>query len=389
MFHFVADKRGARHLFDGMAPQRPAKRRSSVDMEDREDRLGSLPDDLLLTVLSSLPSRDAVRTSVLARRWRDLWKYVRALRVMESHHWDSTNQLNAFVNHVLLLREPVPLEVVEIKSYHDAWDERDEDCYESFRYIEHWVRYALSRGVPALRVCIMEVDMMAEEGNMIHWRLPDKLLISSTLTKLELTRVEAERPCLDFSSCPVLVDLKMEFCDLLVDRITSPLLAQLSITYCKFKSDGRTRISTPDLVSLQLVDCRERTPLLESMPKLVSAFIRLRYSSDYCAENYAVGECGHISCKGCPGSSNVNIPSILLQGLSCAANLELTAENDSVCLCLAFTFCVFSLLTYTVDDLFALTSLLSLACSNHNVQTRKSVIVSQSENSIQFNQVIQ
>ncbi|CAD6344179.1 unnamed protein product [Miscanthus lutarioriparius] len=45
------------------------------------DRLSGLPEGLLLDLLSFLPSRDAVRTCVLARRWRNLWKEVPALRI--------------------------------------------------------------------------------------------------------------------------------------------------------------------------------------------------------------------------------------------------------------------------------------------------------------------
>ncbi|GJN28174.1 hypothetical protein PR202_gb16268 [Eleusine coracana subsp. coracana] len=285
-----------------------------MDTEDGEDRLSSLPEGLLEDILFYLPSRDAVRTSVLARRWRTVWKSVRALRVMESESYQSANELNGFVNNMLLLRETLPLNVVEIKSYHESFDE--DHNFESLRYIEHWVRYAFLREVKALRLYIMDVDVM----------LPDKLLTSSKLEKLELTRVVSEGPTLDFSSCPLLNDLKMEFCNLLVDKITSPSIAHLSVTYCCFKSVGRTRISTPNLVSLQLVDCRERTPLLESMPKPVSAFVRLCNRSDCCDKSYEIGDCGDNSCKGCPGSTG-NSPSILLQGLSCAANLELTAKK--------------------------------------------------------------
>ncbi|RLM75280.1 hypothetical protein C2845_PM15G09020 [Panicum miliaceum] len=40
------------------------------------DRLGDLPDDVLLDVLSRLTFRQAVRMGVLSRHWRGLWHAV-------------------------------------------------------------------------------------------------------------------------------------------------------------------------------------------------------------------------------------------------------------------------------------------------------------------------
>ncbi|CAO2149374.1 unnamed protein product [Urochloa humidicola] len=62
------------------------------------DRLGALPDELLLDVLSFLPSPYAVRTCVLAHRWRNLWKGVPALRITPtdaSRFW-GPSALNGF-----------------------------------------------------------------------------------------------------------------------------------------------------------------------------------------------------------------------------------------------------------------------------------------------------
>lgn len=305
------------------------------------DYFSKLPDEMLQKVLSFLPSRQAVQTSVLARRWRHQWKAVRSLRVRDDKGFRSEQGLNKFINHLLILRNrSLPLEVVDIKSFHGRFV--DFDFEEACRYIPVWIRHALDLNVQELRTCITSHKILLEEYNASHWVLPNKLITSEHLTKLELIRVESEDHSLDFSSCPVLKYLKMEFCNLLVNKFASPSLKHLSITYCCFKLDIRTRISAPSLITLELVNCHGRTPFLESMPFLVSAFVRLRNCCDYCANNYETGGCGDDSCEGCTGSNTGNNTCVLLEGLSGSTHLELTAKTPVVCLQFAPTFLKFS-----------------------------------------------
>ncbi|CAL4893082.1 unnamed protein product [Urochloa decumbens] len=58
-----------------VASARRGRRRPKASVGDgEEDRISSLPDDLLIAVLASLCDvEEAARTSVLARRWRGLW----------------------------------------------------------------------------------------------------------------------------------------------------------------------------------------------------------------------------------------------------------------------------------------------------------------------------
>ncbi|XP_042381147.1 F-box/FBD/LRR-repeat protein At1g51370-like [Zingiber officinale] len=48
-------------------------------LSDEEDYLSGLPDELLHHILSFLPTRDSIRTSLLARRWRRVWASVPAI----------------------------------------------------------------------------------------------------------------------------------------------------------------------------------------------------------------------------------------------------------------------------------------------------------------------
>jgi hypothetical protein len=65
---------------------------------DRKDFISNLPDDILHHILSLLPAKDAVGTSILARRWESLWIDLSAFNFDRP-----TNQLFDLV-HILLKR---------------------------------------------------------------------------------------------------------------------------------------------------------------------------------------------------------------------------------------------------------------------------------------------
>lgn len=99
--------------------------------------------------------------------------------------------------------------------------------------------------------------------------LDDLPLVSKTLMKLELHGVRCHASFLNFSSCPALENLHFEYCDLsLTMKISSESIKSLSIIDSTLGDDSRVRISAPNLVSLQLDDLWDNTPILESMPAL-------------------------------------------------------------------------------------------------------------------------
>ncbi|XP_066334003.1 F-box/LRR-repeat protein At3g59190-like [Miscanthus floridulus] len=88
-----------------------------------EDRISDLPDGVLHHVLSLLPVQQAVQTSVLARRWRHLWKGVPALRLVGPKTRFATAQdFHRFVNRLIAVRGHLPLVSCEVEACL-TWDD--------------------------------------------------------------------------------------------------------------------------------------------------------------------------------------------------------------------------------------------------------------------------
>ncbi|TVU26103.1 hypothetical protein EJB05_28634, partial [Eragrostis curvula] len=108
-----------------------------------EDRLSALPDDALLHVLSLLPSEDAVRTCVLAQRWRHLWQSVPARD--GSRRW-TVLKLDRFVTQFFARRDGrSPLRECNIGCFPFGIGPDDASDDDLFRFAERWIRSAVSR----------------------------------------------------------------------------------------------------------------------------------------------------------------------------------------------------------------------------------------------------
>lgn len=137
----------------------------------------------------------------------------------------------------------------------------------------------------------------------------------------------------DFSGCPALVELSMDRCHVFVTRLLSPSLKHLRLVRCYSSDYTRILISLPCLVSLELIECQGKVPLLGSLPSLATTIVELDGDcSDRCSEHRFDG-CD--DCDGCrdyyePGDDLNNC--VFLKGLSEATDLELSAFADVVCL---------------------------------------------------------
>ncbi|GJN28189.1 hypothetical protein PR202_gb16286 [Eleusine coracana subsp. coracana] len=251
----------------------------------------------------------AVRTSVLAPRGRHLWKYVCRLDITSPwDDYDEPKEPCSFINALLLLRDHVILDEVKL------------DCDSYLHKKEHvniWVRHALMWQPKELNVYISGDSWISLEGSP---------LVSRHLRKLELYGVRLKHKVLDFASCPALEVLEMKTCKIKTKRIFLQSIKILCIESSTFSSSDRdrTRISALSLIRLQLHGFRGKAPLIESMPSLETASVKPPDEVDDSCDKGDSRECCGI-CADCCGDDDHKGRCVLLEGLSSAVNLELTA----------------------------------------------------------------
>ncbi|XP_039776363.1 putative F-box/LRR-repeat protein At5g02930 isoform X3 [Panicum virgatum] len=350
------------------------RRSKKASSADGGDRISGLPDEVFHRVLSHLPAPEAARTSVLARRWRDLWKSnsrlsvafpwtsmtvsrtERLARLISQHGLGrsrshslrrlrlsiarllsvtgdrtalAVDRLNRMVNRLLLLRDPVPLDVCSFSF--DSFPRVDG------AEVDVWICHVLSWQVPVL---------IARLGTNVHTQLGNHSLASAHLKRLELSEVKLKGSFLDFSSCTALVYLRMHACIIGVEKIISESLICLKITHCNFDFGAVTIISVPSLLFLVLAYCEGQTPMLEVMPRLINASIKLGwFDEDRCGKDTNEDHCGegtdevhygegtnedyHKLCRNCCGvcanccGNDSNRDCVLLGGLSSVKCLRL------------------------------------------------------------------
>ncbi|KAK8591560.1 hypothetical protein V6N13_031600 [Hibiscus sabdariffa] len=241
------------------------KKDRTIDEKDTVDRISDLPDHVILKIMSSLPLKEAVRTCILSKRWKDVFTWISEVKFEHYVHLKNKSMRDGFMNFVdrfLFLRKDISLDRLRIWCGYGI-----DPCR-----INGWIHYALRHGVRELDLSIKIRENFQLQFGIFTCRTLETLKLSCNpsftpsvptncclrnlkvlhLIYLKFPDEESTRRLL--SSCvDSLEEFLVEDCDLSnVNKLSicSTKLKRLTLT--NFQGPGyEVEINTPNLVRLQ------------------------------------------------------------------------------------------------------------------------------------------
>ncbi|CAL9224354.1 unnamed protein product [Arabidopsis halleri] len=248
------------------------------------DRISGLPDDVVVKILSFVPTKVAVSTSILSKRWEFLWMWLPRLEFISRKP-----ELRDFIDRKLPLHRAPVIERLRLDLYSPAIKPED---------IRRWIEIAVSRHVRELKTnyywenenifpsslftCKSLVTLKLRRVTLVD--IPSLVCLPSLKTlKLKSVKFVDEEMLQELLSiCPVLEDLSVR-CDddenVKEFTINVPSLLSLSLVITDdWLLDGY-EIDTPSLSYLKLEDWNDldHNSLIKNMPKLREAYVDVRY----------------------------------------------------------------------------------------------------------------
>ncbi|KAL8505254.1 hypothetical protein ACS0TY_016473 [Phlomoides rotata] len=140
----------------------------------QRDRLSELPNSLILHILSTLPMRNVVRTTLLSKRWNNLWTTIPCLNFCYFTYVkkEEVERIRNFINRALMLWKGI--KILKFKIYIITYLEVSLAID-----IDLWVRYAVEHNVEELEIHIHPLE------NDEYWA-PQCLNSCSSIRKLSL-----------------------------------------------------------------------------------------------------------------------------------------------------------------------------------------------------------
>ncbi|XP_071706221.1 F-box protein At4g27050-like [Rutidosis leptorrhynchoides] len=225
-------------------------KRSSIcntyyNQQQEEDRISSLPDVLLVYILSFIDTKLSVQTSILSKRWLNLWTLLPVLNfdsslfenieVFNPNKFLFNSPFDRFVDHVIAHRNAsIKIDSINIKV-------TDENA------MARVFRYALSQNIPNLSVDTSEY--------LTKYREFPSVRSSDSLISLALKGMFSLGKLANFSA---LVSLRLERVKLVETEPFScfPKLKELFLVNCKMSSElAGLEVIAANLSRLTIFSC--------------------------------------------------------------------------------------------------------------------------------------
>ncbi|XP_013747052.2 FBD-associated F-box protein At2g26860 isoform X1 [Brassica napus] len=229
------------------------------------DRISGLPDELLVRILTFVPTKVAVSTSILSKRWEFLWTWVPKLEFVDNKY-GSDLAIRDFINKNLpLLKAPV-IESFLLKCYSSFFQPED---------INQWVATTVSR-----RIVELDIDCQYCWSGEPCLLLPSSLFTCESLVTLKLN---GEMILLDVPRTVSLPKLKT----LHLGRVTylNNDCFRLLISYCPALEDlviernGQDNMKTVAVISASLQ--RLTLPIGHGLSPFVEEYVIVTPSLKY------------------------------------------------------------------------------------------------------------
>ncbi|XP_028806304.1 F-box/LRR-repeat protein 13-like [Neltuma alba] len=141
--------------------------------EEVKDRISDLPDSLLLHILSFLPAKEAVATSLLSKRWRPLWPYLPTLD-LRRQDFERLTFFQKFADNMLKFAD-----LKSVKKF-VLWFGSDKPCeYVRPRTISKWINVVIG-----YKIEYLELHLKPYNGD---YELPSGIFTSNSVKVLNLS----------------------------------------------------------------------------------------------------------------------------------------------------------------------------------------------------------
>lgn len=214
-----------------------------------------LSDDILIVILSYLSFKEAVRNSVLSRRWSCLWRFTSGTLEFDYEHWLSKNHytrikvthFESWVNRVIQLHRGPSVDKFIIRCRGKNKNSPNRVC--------NWLHFAMQKHVRVFELDVSSFDYFPNLDKFLtiarEVKAMDHIGLSS-LTSLRLSRVKITAEMITFlsSNCACLQHLCLQCISGIKNlNIISPSLKSLIITGCFHL--GNLAIFAENLVSFE------------------------------------------------------------------------------------------------------------------------------------------